>query len=125
MPSTQSAYIQLLINNFVKNYAAESFHDGHMTQILSLLNQLADSGGGGGITNYQALQVTSADFINATDCPIVGYNGLNILVHWADIPKSLINGVDVQALVGGGFQILIPGFNSGAGTFTFWVFITL
>ena len=120
--TTQQALIQLLIDNNVNNYAVEPFHNGTMRQILSLLNQ--NNGGGGGITDYQALVVTSANFINATDCPIVGYNGLNILVHWADIPKSLIGGTDVQALAGGGFRVLIPGFDSGAATFTFWVFIT-
>jgi hypothetical protein len=125
MASPQAVYLDQLIDKYCRNYGPEFFHNMNGNTILHLLVQLADAGGsGGGSGNPETpLVVTSANFINATDCPIVGFNGLNLSIYMAGINKFITQAdSEWTPLVGGGFKITIPGFNSTSATFTFYVF---
>lgn len=117
-------YIIDLINQYIRNYAVDAFKDQRLNMILNLMMQymIANSGGGGGGTGSQFLFVTSSSFINATDCPLVALNGKTLAITWVDQGKILIQGVDWTPYVGGGFTIIIPGFDSSQADFTFLVF---
>ncbi len=113
------------INNWVTNDAAKSYKNKRLNNILLRIVGFISSGG----TTGPAIQpnltlVTSADFTTTTDCPIPALIGLNITVLWVDPPKPLVLGTDFSVLAGGGFRVLIPGFDATAATFTFWVFTT-
>jgi hypothetical protein len=122
-----STYSDLVtdIDNNIDNYAPNAFHNKWLWNILRRIISWINSGGTTGPTIAPALTVVnSSNFTSSTDCPIPPLAGLNITVLWLDPPKPLILGTDFTILAGGGFRILIPGFNSGAATFTFWVFTT-
>ena len=122
-----STYSDLVndINDWVTNDAAKSYKNKRLNNILLRMILWINSGGTTGPTIQPSMTiVTSANFINATDCPIPALNGLNITVLWVDPPKPLILGTDFTNYAGGGFTVIIPGFNSAAATFTFWVFTT-
>lgn len=118
--------IRAFNNQVNRNYAVNFFHNMNGNILIQMLIDWIESGGGSGpgTTPPAMITVTSANFTNATDCPIVAYAGMNLAVLWVDPPKPLIAGTDFSLLVGGGFKVLIPGFDSTTGTFTFWVFIT-
>jgi hypothetical protein len=111
-----------IINLRVRNYPLESFQNMWMNTILNLLVDLADTGGSGG-SSESALKVVSANFTTATDCPLSALNGENLAIYWNDANKFLDSATDFTPYVGGGFTILIPGFNSTTANYTFYVFI--
>jgi len=114
------------INTWIDNYAPNAFLNKRLNNILlRLVGLLQTLIGGPTIAMPAVTIVTSANFTTATDCPIAALNGLNITVLWVDPPKPLILGTDFSALAGGGFRVLIPGFDKSLGTYTFWVFTTL
>ena len=124
MPSPTGANLINQINTYILNYAPAAFHNKALNNILLQLVAWIDSGGTTGpVTTPAVLIVTSANFTTAVDCPIPSYNGHTIAVLWCDIPKPLVQGVDFTPYAGGGFTMLTPGFNSGSGTFTFWVLL--
>ena len=112
--------IDILIDTYVRNFATEAFHDMQLNRILHLLN--GGSGSGGSTAPpagyFPGVIVTQANFSNATDCPVTALNGYNLLVFYNDASRYLIKGTDWQVLVGGGFSILIPGFDATASGFT-------
>lgn len=114
------ASIDILIDASVRNYAPAAFHNMALNQILHLLNQNTGSGGSTAppAGYFPGLFVTQANFSDATDCPIPSLNGYNLMIFYNDANRYLIKGVDWQVLVGGGFTILIPGFDATAGGFT-------
>lgn len=122
MSDPTTDYINTLIDQRVRNYPVESFKDMWMNTILHLINNKTSGGGGGGGTEG-VTKVTSANFTSSTDCPIVSLVGSTLAVYWNDVNKFLEHGTDFTELVGGGFTILIPGFNSGSATYTFYVFV--
>lgn len=121
--STQTDYIKTLINQRVRNYPVTAFQDMWMNTILNLIVDLFAGGGGSGGSGEGVFKVTSADFTTATNCPITALVGLTLAVYWNDTNKFLDHGTDFTELVGGGFQILIPGFDSSTATYTFYVFV--
>lgn len=107
------AYIDGLIDTSVRNYPPEAFHNMALNTILHLINQNAGSGGGGsGSASFATTFVTGASFSSATNCPIVSLNGFLLAIFYNDANKYLKKGVDWTPLVGGGFTILMPGFNA-------------
>jgi len=114
--------IQNDINTYVRNYPVESFHDMRLNSILLRMCQLLDSISGGTVTNPPAVTVTSANFTTAVDCPIPSLNGHNLSILWGDVPKLLIQGTDFSLYAGGGFTMLIPGFNASVNpaNMTIW-----
>jgi hypothetical protein len=86
--------------------------------MVNILGSL--SGGGGTILAYTPYPVTSSNFSNAVDCPISALNGINFELYFNEINRFLILGTDYQYLVGGGFTILIPGFNKANDNYHFY-----
>lgn len=122
--SAQGDLVDQLIDQYVRNYARDAFHDLRLNRILHLLRGLADSSGGGVAgPGSNLVPVTSADFSNATDCPIPALNGATIEIFFNEnnkfIEKDLGEWTD---LVGGGFRILISGFNKADANYHFKVY---
>jgi len=61
-------------------------------------------------TFLQDVYVTTVDFINATDCEIPSFDGLRFRINWRGY-GFLIPVIEWETLTGGGFRILIPGFD--------------
>jgi len=56
------------------------------------------------------IYVTSADFSNATDCELPSLDGLRFRINWRGY-GFLIPTTEWETIIGGGFRILIPGFD--------------
>lgn len=114
------ADVQALIDDFIDNYGVKAFHNMNLHRILSLMLQILGSGGGSTSPPngyFPTLTITQADFTTATDCPIPALDGYNIEVFYNDVSRYLDIGTDWQVFVGGGFTILIPGFDATASGF--------
>lgn len=61
-------------------------------------------------TFLQDVYVTTVDFINTTDCEIPSFDGLRFRINWRGY-GFLIPVIEWETLTGGGFRILIPGFD--------------
>jgi len=109
-------------NQWVKNYPTESFHDYRMNSLILRLIDVIFSGGGVTTTGLQKLRVTSADFINATDCPLTAFDGLDLDIYWNEGNKWLDPATEWAVLVGGGFKVTIPDFDATADTYHFLIF---
>jgi hypothetical protein len=102
------------INAVVRNYAPDAFHNMGMNNILLLFVQWIDSiaGSGSGTAAPSVVPVTAANFTTATDCPQPLLNGDSLVIFWNDVGKFLTKGTDWIDFVGGGFTIIIPGFDA-------------
>lgn len=120
--SSLTQNIRLRINQYVNQYAVDSYTNQQLRNILLDQCDAIDEATGGTPTDSLPLEVTSADFSDATNCPLTSLDGKNLRVFWNDLNRFLMQGTDWNPLVGGGFTILIPGFNSIDGTYTFYVF---
>lgn len=56
------------------------------------------------------IYVTSADFSNVTDCELPSLYGLRFRINWRGY-GFLIPVTEWETIIGGGFRILIPGFD--------------
>jgi hypothetical protein len=115
------AEIDILIDISVRNFATEAFHDMALNRILHLMNQ---NGSGGAPSQppagyFPTMFVDQTNFTTATDCPIPALNGYNLAVFWEDTQRHLKKGSEWIPFVGGGFTILIPGFDATANNYWF------
>jgi len=117
--------IQAQINLYIGAYAVDAFHNKNLNRILLLMLQLL-SNGGSAPTAGMMFHFTSANFINATDCPIPSLLGQNLVVFWAEPPKTLIQGTNFTLLPGGGFSVTDAGFDAitGSPNYNFFVSVT-
>lgn len=121
--SANAENIKTQINKWIRNYAVDGFHNMRLNSILLQLVDLADAMGGGGGNGSVVIPLTSANFINATDCPLTSLAGKSIAVYLNDDQKFLEQDAGEWAdLAGGGFKITIPGFDSTTSNFHFYVF---
>lgn len=109
MPSTIDT-INALINANVDNYPNKAFQNSALKTILLLMTSQL-TGGGGGSTFAGPFEITSSNFTTATVCPIPLLDGLNIIVYLNGV-GYLKKGTDWQDHAGGGFEVLLSGFNS-------------
>ncbi len=75
---------------------------------------------------YPSKKLTSADF-NQTDgitCTNTEWEHNSLVIVWDDLPKVLEPNVDYSLIVGGGFQILIPGFDARTTNYNLTVWLT-
>ena len=117
--------LRALINQFVRNYAVTAFLDMKLNMILNMMIDWIDSGGTTGpiVVVPGLYPITSADFINATDCPITALNGYNLQIYWNESNRFLIKADgEWTDLAGGGFRVLISGFDSTTATFHFYIY---
>ena len=67
---------------------------------------------------------TSADFSNSIDCPIPSFLGKTIEVYWNEDQRFLLKSDgEWTDLAGGGFQVLIPGFDKDFAVYNFYVYV--
>lgn len=123
--SASAENIKTQVNKWIRNYSVEAFHDMRLNAILLQMVDLCDiSSGGNGGTGSIVAQVTSANFINATDCPLTTFKGKNIAIFFNENAKFIEKDASEWTdLPGGGFKILIPGFDSSAANFHFYVYV--
>lgn len=121
--------INAQIDLYVGNVGLSAFQNLNLNRILHLITALADANSGASVDSSDIIAMTSANFIvpsggsAATDCPIPSLAGESIKVVWGEQFKFLEqdNG-EIQTLTGGGFRVLIPGFDASKGNYHFYVF---
>lgn len=61
-------------------------------------------------------KITKADFDNATECPLPQLAAFDLEIYFYDVANYILEGANGWSpLPGGGFEILIPGFDSSVG----------
>lgn len=121
--SANAENIKVLINKWVRNYAVSAFHDLRLNQILLLLTDLADASSGGGGNGSSVVELRSTNFSNATECPLTSLAGQNIAVFLSDVGRFLYKDEgEWSDLPGGGFKILLAGFDSTTTNYHVYVF---
>lgn len=82
------------------------------------------NGGGGGSTGFSLHMVSSANFTTATACPIAALANDSIQIFWNDLGRFLTEGTEWVDYPGGGFSIVLPGFNASANSYHLTVYST-
>jgi hypothetical protein len=67
------------------------------------------------------IHVTQDDFTGATDYENAALDGINFRVYANWIPRYLDAGIDYDVLPGGGFRMLISGFDATTNDYEFYV----
>jgi hypothetical protein len=72
----------------------------------------------------KTLLLTSANFTTATDCPVATFYNKKIALFWNEGQKYLFEDQgDFSYLPGGGFRILLPGFDKSIQNYHFYASI--
>jgi hypothetical protein len=123
--SANAENIKNQINEWVRNYPLEAFQNMRMNAILLQMVDLADaSTGGTGGTGSIVVELRSSNFTTETDCPLTTLAGKNIVVFLSDIQRFLYKDEgEWTDLVGGGFRVLIDGFNALTTNYHVYVFV--
>ncbi len=70
------------------------------------------------------ISITSADFSNATECPISSAQYNTLSIYFSEYGRFIYQDAsEWTPLAGGGFTVTIPGFDSPLGNFHFEVFL--
>jgi hypothetical protein len=121
--SSAANNINAQIDEYVRNQGLTAFQNLNLNRILHLIVALADANSGTSQGSSNIMPITSANFINATQCPIPAMDGIPIRIYWDEGAKFLeTDNADWQVYPGGGFTVLIPGFDSTKGNYHFYVF---
>ena len=122
--SAEAQNIIQLIDKWVRNYAIDAFHNLRLNQILKRLTALADAASGGGGTGTFVIELTSADFINATDCPLITLVGKEFALFYDEGQRHLHqDAMEWEYLPGGGFKINLGGFDGVSNPVHFVVYV--
>lgn len=128
--SPNAANIIAQINKYIRNDALPAFSDFNLNRILTLMSLLADgSGGGGGALASAMYRFNSANFIDPgsgrkTDVIAPVLNGFDIALYWNQGTRYLEQDLGEYSLLpGGGFRILIAGFDASLDNFQFYATI--
>lgn len=122
--SANAENIKILVNQIVRNYSVQAFHNMGLNRILLMIVDLADAASGGIGNGSVIVPVTSADFTNATDCPLTTLAGKRIAVFFNENNKFIEKDASEWTdLAGGGFKVTISGFDSTTANFHFYVSI--
>lgn len=121
--SANAENIKVQINKFIRNYAADAFLNQRLNAILLQMVDLADAASGGGGNGSVVIELTSANFINATDCALTSLAGKTIAVYFNENQRFIIKSDgEWSDLAGGGFRVGIPNFDSTLQNYHFYVF---
>lgn len=121
--SANAENIKVKINKWIRNYAVPAFHDLRLNGILLEMTDLADAASGGGGNGSSVVELRSADFADATDCPLTSLAGVNIAVFLSDVGRFLYKDEgEWSDLPGGGFRILLAGFDSTTTNYHVYVY---
>jgi len=114
------------INDWVTNDAAKSYKNKRLNNILLRLVDWINGGGTTGpIVNVPNIYpIHQADFINATDAPVVALDGLTLQLYYNAASRFLDHGTDWTDLAGGGVRILLTGYDSAVAPADFFIFIS-
>lgn len=82
---------------------------------------LLGSGTAGG-NSFSMRTVVSANFSTGINCPLPSLNNDSLQIFWNDLGRYLDEGSEWQNLSGGGFSILVPGFDASAHGYTLTVY---
>lgn len=82
--------------------------------------QLSGSGGSG--NGFSMRTAVSSNFSTAVNCPLPSLNNDSLQIFWNDLGRFLVEGTEWQNLSGGGFRILVPGFDATANSYTLTVY---
>lgn len=123
--SPAATNIATQINQFIRTYPLDWGTNLNLNRILLLILQLADTNSAGGSgSNGVIFPINSSNFSNATDCPLASLVNAQFRLYWGEGQKFLETDLgEWQTLVGGGFRVLIPGFNSTTQNYHFYIFI--
>lgn len=122
--SANAENIKVQVNKWIRNYAVPAFHDMRLNAILNQIVDLADSASGGGGNGSVVVELTSANFTNATDCPLTSLAGKSIAVFHNESSRFIIKADgEWSDLAGGGFRVNLVGFDSTTQNFHFYVFV--
>lgn len=91
------------------------FWDPHLSSWDTLV-----AGAGGDCSKI--IQLTSADFDDATTCTADTLHGIIYAIYWDDIPSYIYLGTDYD-LVPGGFEITTTNFDATANDYTFHAYL--
>lgn len=123
MHSSFASNIDAQIDLYVRNNALDAFTNLNLNRILHLINQLADANSGASAAAGDILPLTSANFIDATNCPIPSLNGINLRIYYGEANRFLEQDQgEWQPYTGGGFTVLVEGFDSTKQNYHFYVF---
>lgn len=78
----------------------------------------AGRAGTGGGSGFSIRKITSANFSAFADCPLPALNNDSLQIFWNDLGRFLTEGSEWQNLAGGGFRILVPGFDAIANSYS-------
>lgn len=124
--SAEGQNLLQFINKWVRNSAVDAFHNLRLNSILQRLANLADAASGGVGTGSFVVEVTQADFSNATDCPLIALNGKTFALFYDESSRHLHqDAAEWSYLAGGGFKILMDGFDATAvgASFHFVIYV--
>ena len=120
--TTLAQTITNLINQYVRNYAIDAFQDMRLNRILNLLTQLADANSSGSTGSSGIIPLQSANFVNATDCPLSNLVGKSFVIFFNENQRYIIEeDGEWSYLPGGGFKIQIPNFDASQSNYHFYV----
>lgn len=73
-------------------------------------------------SNGSTLPIISINFSNATDCPLPAFVNKNLAIFWNEAKRFILKDAGEWAdLPGGGFKVLIAGFDSTTTNYHFYV----
>lgn len=125
MASSNATSLIQQVNQYIRGYVPDYADDLNLNRILLQMVALADAGGGNTISATKK-RVTSSDFSTNTECPISAFKGFTLAVWWVQGQKYLESSAgEFGYLAGGGFQVLLPGFNKNDDNYIFYVDILI
>jgi hypothetical protein len=74
--------------------------------------------GTGGGSGFSIRLITSSSFSTSVNCPLPALNNDSLQIFWNDLGRFLQEGSEWQNLAGGGFKILVPGFNASSSNYS-------
>lgn len=113
-----------LINQNIRTYVPDYALNLNLNRVLLLIVQFIDSGGAV-VASSNVLPITSANFADATNCPIPSFANQNIAIYWEEGGRFIEQDKsEWTPLAGGGFTITIDQFDSTTENYHFYVFKT-
>lgn len=78
--------------------------------------------GTGSGTSFSMRMVKSTNFSTTVNCPLPALINDSLQIFWNDAGRYLDEGTEWQNLSGGGFKILVPGFDAAANSYLLTVY---
>lgn len=98
-----------IVKQAAKYYDSCGHHGYTWDPALKAWQQEGSGSGGGG---FSLRPITSTNFSTDVDCPLPALNGDSLQIFWNDLGRFLVEGAEWSPLAGGGFSVLVPGFDA-------------